>query len=187
MVRPQIPPDRGAVIQGFALIEAMVALVIVSVGLLGVAKMFAVVLSSGNVSGSRALAALYAGSLSSAMHANRAYWQAGLAPASVTVLGSSLSDATLNGQKADCAYSASNASPNCKPVEIASADLQDWGQSLLQLPSGQGAVSCASTSGAPVTCAIQVSWNEKVAGLNGSTLITTSASRTQTYTVLVQP
>lgn len=179
------PAPRGS--DGFALIEALISLIIVSVGLLGIAKMHALAIGNTQVAGSRALASIYAGSLSSAMHANRAFWQAGLAPASTTVAGSTLGDATLNGQTANCTYSSSNTNPQCTPVQMASADLKTWGQSLQQLPGGTGLVTCSTTVGLPVTCTIAVNWNEKYVGLNTGTLNSSQQTATKTLTALVQP
>ena len=45
---------------GFSLVEVMVALIVVSVGLLGLAKMEAVALASTTVAGNRSLAAIEA-------------------------------------------------------------------------------------------------------------------------------
>jgi len=60
--------------QGFSLLEVMVALVVLSVGLLGVVKLESVAYSSTNVASKRSLAALQAASLAAAMHVNRGYW-----------------------------------------------------------------------------------------------------------------
>src|SRR5215471_3607666 len=72
---------------GFSLVEVMVAVVIICVGLLGIAKMQALALSSTTTSRLRALAAIQAAGLASAMHSNREYW-AGTAgatpPANIT-------------------------------------------------------------------------------------------------------
>src|SRR5450830_202992 len=134
MVSPASGQPLKSPAKGYALIEVMISLVIVSVGLLGIAKMFALALGNTQVSGSRALAAIYAGSLSSAMHANRAFWQKGLAPASVTVL-----------------------------------------------------VNCTTVTSVPITCTITITWNEKYAGLNTSTLDASQQRATKTLTTVVQP
>ncbi len=60
--------------QGFSLVEVMVALVVLSIGLLGIAKMQALSLSSTTIASMRSLAALEASSLAAAMHENRGYW-----------------------------------------------------------------------------------------------------------------
>src|ERR1700743_819427 len=72
---------------GFTLIEVMVALIIIAIGMLGIAKMQALALSTTESSGVRSLVAIEAASLASSMHANRDYWVAGPPPASFTVTG----------------------------------------------------------------------------------------------------
>ncbi len=69
---------------GFSLIEVMVALIIIAVGMLGIAKMQALALSTTQSSGTRSLVAIEAASLAASMHANRDYW-ATSAPSSFTV------------------------------------------------------------------------------------------------------
>lgn len=55
---------------GFTLLEVMVALVVLSIGLLGVLKLESVAYSSTNVASKRSIAALEAASLAAAMHVN---------------------------------------------------------------------------------------------------------------------
>src|SRR5271154_2344539 len=76
------PADRAA---GFSLVEVMVALGITAIGLLGLAKMESVALSSTNVAGVRSLVAIQAYNLSAAMRANQNYWAAGLFPGNTTI------------------------------------------------------------------------------------------------------
>src|SRR5579871_1202658 len=61
-------------LHGFSVLEVMVALIIISVGLLGIAKMQALAIASTTTSRTRSIAALEAASLASAMRADRAYW-----------------------------------------------------------------------------------------------------------------
>jgi type IV pilus assembly protein PilV len=60
--------------RGFSLVEVLVALIVICVGLLGVAKMQALALSNMTTSRQRALAAFEAAALAGAMHSNRNYW-----------------------------------------------------------------------------------------------------------------
>ena len=78
--------------RGFSLIEVMVALIVLSVGLLGVAKMQALSLSSTTISNKRSMAAIEAASLAAAMHVNRGYWNAAdAAAAKIAVAGTTVS------------------------------------------------------------------------------------------------
>jgi type IV pilus assembly protein PilV len=167
--------------RGFGLIEVMIAVLVIAVGLLGFAKMQALAVGSTRNSGTRAIVAMQTSALAAAMRANEAYWAAGLAPASFSVAGTTLSDATLNGLTADCTAAA------CTPVQMAAFDLKNWGASLLAMfPGGGGTVACSTVAGSPVTCTITVSWSEKTIAINAATSAG-SAPATLTYTLLVQP
>lgn len=167
----------------------MISLIVISIGLLGVAKLNALSIGNSRVSGSRSLAAIYMGSLSAAMHANGRYWQmpGSTATGTLFLTGSTLTgDSALAAQNTDCAWSSGNPLPSCKPLQMASHDLRAWGSSLQQLPSGTGSVLC--TNGTPVTCVITVSWAEKyiasnAAGAGGAARQTA----TQTLSAVVQP
>ena len=71
---PMKPLRVPVTTRGFSLIEVMVAILIISIGLLGVAKMQALSLSNTGNSRLRALAAVEAGSIASMMQADRGYW-----------------------------------------------------------------------------------------------------------------
>src|ERR1700676_4836787 len=112
---------------GFSLIEVMVALVVCSIGLLGLAKMESLAISSTSVAGSRSIAAIEASSLASAMHANPGYWAAGLAPGSTTVYYDStpalqISDSGL----ATAATCLTAGTGSCTPAQMAAYDVQQW-------------------------------------------------------------
>lgn len=172
-------------VRGFGLIEVMVSLVVISIGLLGVAKLNALSIGNTRVSGSRSVAAIYLGSLSSAMHANTAYWQ-GPFPTGLSVVtttaGALTGDATLVAdQTSDCSLGICSL-----PVYMAAYDLKNWATSLMQLPSGFGTVAC--TVATPVTCTITVKWNEKVIANNASTAVGSAVQNTpQTISAVVQP
>src|SRR5580704_6582490 len=104
--------------RGFSLMEVMVALVVSTVGLLGLAKMEALALSSTSVASSRSLAAIEASSLAAAMHANPGFWQAGTAQASYTISGT----ATTNPYAASPTCTLTGTS-SCTPQAMANNDL----------------------------------------------------------------
>src|SRR5689334_6960443 len=88
-------------VRGFSLIEVMVAVIVICVGLLGIAKMQALALSNTTTARMRSLAALEAASLAAAMHSNRQYW-GNTPPASLTLTQVAIasSDGALAGQAA---------------------------------------------------------------------------------------
>lgn len=148
--------------KGFSLIEAMVALLVIAVGLLGIAGMQALSVNSTATSRVRALASIEASNMAAYMGANSSYWRGALG-VSVTVSpqagGAVLTDATLNSLSVDCAGS------TCTPQQMAAYDLKQWGsaQQLGLLPGGEGAVSCNAISG---VCTVTVGWSQKEMATN---------------------
>jgi type IV pilus assembly protein PilV len=181
--------------RGFSLVEVLVALIVICVGLLGVAKMQALALSNMTTSRLRALAAFEAAALAGAMHSNRNYWAQTPAlyapnytitvnPLAAPVVASS--DGALSGQ-ASADYTAGNAGngatglnacvgtvaglPVCSnSTNLAAYDLARWANSLKGLlPNPSATISCPSVAGvsAPVSCTIQISWTEKAVSMTG--------------------
>src|SRR5882757_3906977 len=92
MSTPKINCRFGA--GGFTLLEVMVSLFIISIGLLGIAKIHALAYSSTATAGTRSLVALQAAGLASSMHADRSYWSGPAVPAVVTITTNSTSGTT---------------------------------------------------------------------------------------------
>jgi type IV pilus assembly protein PilV len=178
--------DRSA---GFSLVEVMVALVVVSVGLLGLAKMESLALSSTSVAGSRSLAAIQASSLAAAMHANPGYWAAGLAPASTSVSYISGALTITDPGLKTAATCLTAGTTSCTPGAMAAYDVQQWAAGLQQpggLPGYLATINCSTTVGVPVTCTIQIQWSENaVAGNSAQTNM--AGLKQPTYTLFVQP
>ena len=178
--------------RGFSLIEVMVAVVVVSIGLLGLAKMESLAIASTTVAGARSVAALQASSLAAAMHGDRAYWAAGTAPAvvtaSITGAGIVITDPTnaLSTVGAPCLTAGAT---SCTPTQMAAYDFQNWTQALqTQLPSSLATIACTNIIGvpAPVTCTIQIQWSENAVAMNDQqTQI--GALAAPTYVMYVQP
>lgn len=168
---------------GFSLLEVMISLLVIAIGLLGVAKTQALAIGNTKTAGSRSLAALHAASIASAMHANKGYWASGLAPASLTISNTTVSDATLNGQSVDCTAS------SCTSLQLAGYDLKTiWGPAVQQqLPGGTGTIACSNAVGVAVTCTVTVNWNEKYIGLNQATVDTSKQTSIQSVALLVEP
>jgi type IV pilus assembly protein PilV len=164
--------------RGFSLVEVMVALVICAVGLLGLAKMESLALSSTSVAGSRSIAAIEASSLAAAMHANPGYWSAGFAPA--TTIVSAASNFSAAGP---CLTPGAG---SCIPSAMAFYDLQQWAIALAAvLPAYLATITC-STAGFPITCTIQIQWTENAVAAN-ATQTQIGALAAPTYVLYVQP
>jgi type IV pilus assembly protein PilV len=154
--------------RGFTLLEVMVSLIIISIGLLGIAKIHALAYSSTAAASTRSLVALQAAGLASSMHADRTYWGFGVQPATVNITGAfggafAIDDAGLN-TPANCYFPA----PACTPDVMAAFDLQNYGTALsAALPNSQPktTITCAVVN-QPVTCTILVTWSEKQVAVN---------------------
>ncbi|MDB6009009.1 MAG: pilus assembly protein [Gammaproteobacteria bacterium] len=171
---------------GFSLVEVMVAVIVISVGLLGIAKMQALALSSTGTARMRSIAALEAASLASAMHADRAYWSAITKIQTVNVTASTSgiapTDATLVAPTGLCTFSAATTTPCATSAALAAVDLTYWAQDLNKtLPQNATAlITCsAGTATAPVYCTIELDWTENVVALNTSTSTTATTAQTQ--------
>lgn len=173
---------------GFSLIEVMVSLVVICVGLLGIAKLQALSLSNTTTSRLRALAAIEAASLAAAMHSNRQYWGA-TPPVTVTVTASGApptiastdaalqaatnTDLTNNPTSASpsavCIDTTGNGAAECTAVPLAAFDVARWTVSLAALlPNATAAINCPPVAGgaAPASCTIQIAWTEQAVAVN---------------------
>ncbi|HET7396573.1 MAG TPA: type IV pilus modification protein PilV [Gammaproteobacteria bacterium] len=118
------PEKRTAA--GFTLIEVLVALVILSVGLLGIAGMISVSLKSSGSTYTRTQATALTYNILDRMRANRA-----------SVSSYNIAQGTP-ATNASCLGSTAN----CTPADIANFDLYEWKQDLAsQLPQGDGSIT----------------------------------------------
>ena len=169
--------------RGFSLVEVMVAVVVICIGLLGIAKMQAMALSNTSMSRQRSLAAIEAASFASAMHSNRAYWGNFAVNFNVSITGNNVvasTDAALQAQTAadlgaspiNACLGTANGLPMCNnTTNLAAYDLALWWANSvkLQLPNPTVTVACpASPVGnpAPVSCTVQISWTENAVAMN---------------------
>lgn len=154
--------------KGFTLLEALITVVVISIGLLGMLGLQAVGLASTQVSGARSVAALEVDNMINRMRANP------------EALGDSEFAAVNNPAAGDAP------SPNCNvaactAAELAAHDSYEWDVALGDLlPQGRGSITCVD---APCTAQsahiVSVTWNEKdkVEG----------ADQTQTYDAVLRP
>jgi type IV pilus assembly protein PilV len=202
---PSAPGDH----HGFSLVEVLVSLIIICVGLLGIAKLEALMLSSTGTSRLRALVALQAESLADAMHANRDFWDGGSTywnvssngALSVTSTETAGAAPNFTSTNADLQTAVSNAQPDaeadgniclnaiCTSVQIAGADLAEWGQNITAvLQNSTSSIGCTLVNNV-TTCTIAVQWNENTVAANSQEAAAgaPTAFQQQTYTLVVEP
>jgi type IV pilus assembly protein PilV len=191
--------------RGFTMIEVMVAMVIISIGLLGIAKLQALAYASTGSASARSLVALQVAGLAAAMHADRNYWANGYAPSPITITGTNISDATLNGDAATasypvlsagyCAFASGNTPCGTAAAgdpTLAAFDLHTYAASLNGMLGSSNPVTTITCTTNPTTltvsCMIQATWNEKAVSINSqSGANTTQATFVPTYTLYVEP
>jgi len=169
--------------QGFTLVEVLVSLIIISVGLLGLAKIQTLAYASTGVASQESLAAIQAASLASSMRANRGYW------ASVAA-GTIYNSATAATNTYACALPAGSTftSALCTPAQLAAYDLQDWFTNSLSksLPNPTATITCNAASGtSPLGCWITINWIEENVAINAQS--TTGTLSSPSYTLYVVP
>jgi type IV pilus assembly protein PilV len=168
----------------------MVAVIVICVGLLGIAKMQALALSNTTTSRLRALAAIQAAGLAAAMHSNREYWAGAAPPVTTTFnLGRTgrivSTDPTLQAEAntaltppglttpdtIQTCVGTANATAICGGaagvVNLAAFDLARWAASLnALLPNPQSTIRCGAGGATPPSCTIVISWSESAVAMN---------------------
>ena len=191
----QLRSTHRSAISGFSLVEVMVAVVVICVGLLGIAKMQALALSNMTTSRLRSLAAFEAAGLAAAMHSNRDYWstQVGNFPTYNITVNLAVNPATITSSdgafqaQAASDYLAGNVGNGVSPgwnacvgtsgggplcqnsTDLAAYDLARWAASLYALlPNPQAFINCPSVAGvtAPTACTIKIMWTETAVAIN---------------------
>lgn len=194
--------------RGFTLVEVMVAVLVICVGMLGIAKMQALALNNMSTSRLRSLAAIEAASLAAAMHSNRNYW--GSPPTTVAIAQttevlsstdttlSALAIADMGTNPVNACVGTSNGVAVCPTaVNLAAYDLALWAQDLEGLLPNAGA-NIACLPGPPPSCTIQITWTEQAVAVNAAEGAQQSAAQTAgtvgqqmfenpTYTLYVEP
>lgn len=199
--------------RGFSLVEVLIALIVISVGLLGIAKLEALMLSSTGTSRLRSLVALQAASLAASMHANRNYWDGSSSYWNPTTDGNIALTATESagstaftggpsalqaaiGSPPTCQESTPGTSvAACTAQDMAAYDLSQWGGASTGIASvlknSTTSIGCAPNAAANnvVTCTITIQWNENTIAANTqeTTAGAPTSFQTQTYTLVIEP
>jgi type IV pilus assembly protein PilV len=128
---------------GFTMVEALVALLVLAVGLLGIAALYLDSLRAGREALMRTQAINLAADLGDRIRANR-----------TAIVGYAIGSAGVAVPVAACSTVA-----GCTPAQLAQTDLASWKASIAQLlPNGTGAVTV--TAGTPNAYEITITWTQ---------------------------
>lgn len=136
-------------IAGFTLIEVLVALVVLSVGLLGIAGMISVSLKSSGSTYTRTQVTAFTANILDRMRANRT-------SARGNGYDTTFSDVISSTYKDKCLGS----SASCSTADLAKFDLYQWKADLAaQLPDGKGSITTVGV-GNMTQVTITIQWND---------------------------
>ncbi len=128
--------------RGFSLVESMEALVVLSVGMIGIAALYGQALSAGRTALNRTQAVNLVADMAERIRVNR------------------LGQADYGNAPTNNGCDPQTGIANCTPDLMATHDLFIWSQAVRQLlPNGQGAVQ-VNAGTTPASFTIQVSWDE---------------------------
>ncbi|NOX27833.1 MAG: type IV pilus modification protein PilV [Gammaproteobacteria bacterium] len=117
-------------VQGFTLLEVLITVVILAIGLLGLAGLQAASLQNNNDAATRSQAAVLAYDIADRVRAN---------PLGATAGNYNLPNATP--------VTACTVAPGCTPAQLAQNDAFEWNTSIAQaLPAGQGVICIDSST-----------------------------------------
>lgn len=139
-------------VAGFTLIEVLVALVILSVGLLGIAGMISVSLKSSGSTYTRTQVTALTYNILDRMRANRAQAVTGAYNLAMT-------DSTPTSTNS-CISTTISSTNSCTPAQIATFDLAEWRANLAsELPSGNGSISTVAVNNM-TQVTITIEWSD---------------------------
>ena len=172
-LKPAFPASRQG---GFTLIELLITLVIVSIGLLGVAKLQAAAVAETAVARTRSLMTFQAEALASAMRANKAFWQSSSTYSqTVHIAAASTGNFTQSPtnilqQPTTTDHTCLSPATACTAANLAYDDVATWAKSFgARFPLATGDISCTGSATVPVSCDITLNWTERTVAINRST------------------
>ncbi len=131
--------------RGVSLVESMIALLVISIGLLGIAALQVTSMKQNN----------------SALHHSQAVW-----------IGYNISEriranfgqfATYAGIDTDKGYSQNCNTGPCNNIQMVASDAADWTTSMQSLPGGRGTIT-----GDAITLRVNVMWDDEGTGATGT-------------------
>ncbi|MHB8448409.1 MAG: type IV pilus modification protein PilV [Rudaea sp.] len=173
--------------RGFTLLEVLIALLIFSLGVLGMAGLLAVSVRTNHSAYLRTQATFLAQSMADRMRANASWalwtnlynspaggWTAPVSPTNAA-------NCQSGGSKTSCTY-----------ADVANRDIAVWTAQIARfLPNATESINCSGAPSIPIstypmlppyggTCTVSISWNE-------STLVVAGSPNTETLSWVFQP
>lgn len=163
--------------RGFTLIEVLISMLVLSIGIMGVAGMQVTALKSLQSSGNYGMAALLANDIADRMWVNQAQ-----------VLANAYNHTAADNSPPDCVAN------NCSTAQMAAYDISEWQNQLkgyttgdgtavpAMLPSSTGTVARIGTT---TSFTISVRWDDDHSGSTGTTCPPASADDLDCYQLSV--
>lgn len=156
--------------KGFTLIEVLIAVLILSIGLLGVAGTLVTASHSANSNYLRQQGVQYAYGIVDRMHANPHISNNPTSSANPYIVSATAPAATITN---DCTTA------SCTDTQMAAYDVWQWQTALKNnLPNGLGSVAVAASTGNTAVVTVNVQWSEQPASSS------TAAATNSHYTVV---
>ena len=147
---------------GFTLVEVLVALVVLTIGMLGIAAVYLEGLRSSRMALLRTQAVVLAADMADRIRANR-----------YVISGAQVYDPTSTVATArDACDKTTDVTSTCSPSQMFANDLARWQSSIQnRLPGGAGTVTFALVNTIP-TYTVTVTWVESGESVGGSFIVT---------------
>ena len=175
--------------RGVSLLEVLISIIVIAIGVLGLAKMQALSIATTQISSSRGLIALQANSLAALLHANTGFWQQTAVPCNGAT-ACTLTGATTAVFGTPPALSSCTFTTACNAQQMSALDLNTWMANMnTAVPTYSLNINCSKPGTAPTSCVLAISWLEKQQGMNqtSASLAAASSSAKQDYYLYVQP
>ena len=150
--------------QGVTLVESMIALLVISIGLLGIASLQITAMSQNNSSLNHSQAVWYAYNMSDRIRANLTQFN------------------NYNGVDTSTGYSQDCISSACTNAQMLTADAADWSTMIGNLPGGRGIITNTADG-----LQVSVMWDDEGTGATGTNCGTNPNVDLTCYTLVVAP
>ena len=161
---------KNKIQQGVTLIEAMIALLVISVGLLGIASLQITAMSQNASSLNHSQAVWYAYNMSDRIRAN-----------------TTAQFNNYNGIDTSIGYAQDCMTLNCSDAQMVVADAADWETMVETLPAGQGVITSTPDVLLGTILQVTVMWDDEGTGATGTLCGPDPTVDLTCYTLTVAP